>query len=186
MPGFTYIGETLRRLRKELGKTLEEVGVEAKLGRGQLSRIENSRQEATFSTLAKILASQGISRKEFFRRYDLVEAEAFALRKGRDAGEPQGSGEPGATSGRSSELQDLVRRLGGWVRALSEDSPATAQGAVELGEFVFTFKLMPKTQPSAPLPAAPEELAELAEPPLSKRSSSRDSRKARTSRSRQS
>src|SRR4028119_175813 len=78
---FAYVGETLRRLRKERGKTLEELGQEAGLGRGQLSRIENSRQEATLTTLSKILDSKGMSRREFFRRYELVEAEAEAIER---------------------------------------------------------------------------------------------------------
>jgi transcriptional regulator with XRE-family HTH domain len=56
---FAYIGETLRRLRKDRGKTLDEIGQEAGLGRGQLSRIENGRQEATLTTLSKVLVSQG-------------------------------------------------------------------------------------------------------------------------------
>lgn len=184
MQGFAHIGETLRRLRKELGKTLEEIGAEAKLGRGQLSRIENSRQEATLSTLAKILASQGVSRKEFFRRYDLVEAEAFALGKGREAPGEAGVGRA-APAGRSLELQDLFRQFGAWMRALSEDSPSTAQGAVEVGDFVLTFKLMPKAQ--LPIAASPpaREVAE-SEPlaaPAAPGTPSRESRGPRKTRS---
>src|SRR5436305_10304238 len=78
---FGRVGETLRRLRKERGKTLGQLGEEAGLGRGQLSRIENSRQEATLTTLAKILGSQGVSRRDFFHRYELVEGEAVALER---------------------------------------------------------------------------------------------------------
>ena len=55
METFELLGETLRRLRRERDLTLEQVGERAGLGRGQLSRIENSKQEATLSTLAKIL-----------------------------------------------------------------------------------------------------------------------------------
>ena len=67
---FALIGETLRRLRRDKRLTLESLGKTAGLGRGQLSRIENNHQEATLSTLAKILRAQGVSRSEFFRRYD--------------------------------------------------------------------------------------------------------------------
>ena len=52
---FALVGETLRRLRKERHLTLEQLGRQAELGRGQLSRIENGHQEATLKTLAKIL-----------------------------------------------------------------------------------------------------------------------------------
>lgn len=183
MQGFAHIGETLRRLRKELGKTLEEIGAEAKLGRGQLSRIENSRQEATLSTLAKILASQGVSRKEFFRRYDLVEAEAFALGRGRESPAEAGGGKGSAPAGRSLELQDLFRQFGTWMRALSEDSPSTAQGAVEVGDFVFTFKLMPKAQLSLASTAAPSEVTESETPPAPARAP-RGARKTRSPRPR--
>ena len=54
---FEHLGETIRRLRKEKKKTLSALGLEAKVGKGQLSRIENGRQEATLNTLAKILAA---------------------------------------------------------------------------------------------------------------------------------
>src|SRR3954451_23261050 len=75
---FALVGETLRRFRKEKGLTLEKLGEMAGLGRGQLSRIENGHQEATLSTLAKILRCREVSRWEFFRRYERVEAEALA------------------------------------------------------------------------------------------------------------
>src|SRR6187549_555557 len=101
---FAYIGETLRRLRKEKGKTLERLGEEAGLGRGQLSRIENGRQEATLGTLAKILASQGVTRREFFRRYDLVEAEALANER---ASAPE-NGEGGLASRWPEEIQEVL------------------------------------------------------------------------------
>jgi transcriptional regulator with XRE-family HTH domain len=125
---FAFVGETLRRLRKERAKTLAEIGAEARLGRGQLSRIENSRQEATLSTLGKILNSQGVSRREFFRRYDLVEAEALA----RD-------------NSPAAPLETLVE--GG--------SAPVAQGAIEIGDVVVHFRVVSKSAPAAP--AAPPE-----------------------------
>ena len=78
MEMFGLVGETVRRLRKQRGLTLAQLGAQAKLGRGQLSRIENSHQEATFSTMEKILSTLGVSRSEFFKRYDLVEGEKVA------------------------------------------------------------------------------------------------------------
>jgi transcriptional regulator with XRE-family HTH domain len=136
---FAFIGETLRRLRKELGKTLEDLGSEAGLGRGQLSRIENSRQEATLTTLAKILASQGVSRKEFFRRYDLVEGEAYAL--GRTG--PTAESTVQETPESVRELQDLFGRFGSWFRALP-GTQALAQGSIEIGDLVLSFQIAPK------------------------------------------
>src|SRR5437868_14504013 len=97
---FGFVGETLRRLRKERGKTLEQLGEEAGLGRGQLSRIENARQEATLTTLDKILTSQGVSRREFFHRYDLVEGEAAAVERAANdqASQASQAGQPGAAA----------------------------------------------------------------------------------------
>src|SRR5262245_50749029 len=98
---FDLLGETLRRLRKERRLTLEELRRAAGLGRGQLSRIENSKQEATLSTLAKILDCQGVSRRDFFRRYDLVESEALAL-------ERQVSSSDGGETDWPEQIQDVL------------------------------------------------------------------------------
>lgn len=116
---FALVGETVRRLRKEHDMTLAELGAKAKLGRGQLSRIENAHQEATFTTLQKILGALGVSRREFFRRYDLVEAEEIALKGGRP---------PSAEGGEP------------WP----ESPPAMAKGAIEVGEVVVLFRVVPK------------------------------------------
>jgi transcriptional regulator with XRE-family HTH domain len=147
---FAFIGETLRRLRKELGKTMEDLGAEAGLGRGQLSRIENARQEATLSTLAKILASQGVSRTEFFRRYDLVEGEAYAL--GRTGPTPESeAGAEGGPPESVRELQDLFGRFGSWFRSLP-GAQALAQGSIEVGDFVLSFQIAAKRSSVVPLP----------------------------------
>jgi transcriptional regulator with XRE-family HTH domain len=116
---FALVGETVRRLRKQRGLTLAQLGAQAKLGRGQLSRIENAHQEATFSTMGKILGSLGVSRSEFFRRYDLVEGEAVASKAGGPA---------------PSEAEQLA----------PEQSGAVAQGTIELGDVVVYFRVVPK------------------------------------------
>src|SRR6185295_110560 len=119
---FDLIGETLRRLRRERGLTLEELGQRAELGRGQLSRIENAKQEATLSTLAKILACQGVSRREFFRRYELVESEALALERQESAG--------GATDGDwPQEIQQVLSKVDSFVRITLDQPRPVAQGA---------------------------------------------------------
>jgi transcriptional regulator with XRE-family HTH domain len=145
---FAFVGETLRRLRKDRGKTLEHLGEEAGLGRGQLSRIENSRQEATLTTLGKILGSQGVSRREFFRRYDLVEGEALAI--GRAAGgQSAGSGAPGAPSNWPEEIRQVLGKLESFVNMTFHQPRPVAQGAVEFGDFVVLFRVVPKGSPEA-------------------------------------
>ena len=116
---FALLGETVRRLRKERNLTLAQLGAKAKLGRGQLSRIENDHQEATLTTLSKILRALGVTRREFFRRYDLVEAEGLALQ----------SGQPAESASAPS-----------W----SESSTAMAQGAIEVGDVVVLFRVVPR------------------------------------------
>lgn len=151
MDQFDLVGETLRRLRKEKGKTLEQLGEEAGLGRGQLSRIENGRQEATLGTLAKILASQGVTRREFFRRYDLVEAEALANERAA-APEPDET----ALAGRwPEEIQEVLGKVESFVQATFHGPRPVAQGAVEIGDMVVLFRVVPKSPPEPPLPPPP-------------------------------
>ena len=152
MDQFDLVGETLRRLRKEKGKTLERLGEEAGLGRGQLSRIENGRQEATLGTLAKILASQGVTRREFFRRYDLVEAEALANER---ATEPDTH--EAVLAGRwSEEIQEVLGKVESFVQTTFHGPKPVAQGAVEIGDVVVLFRVMPKNPPEEPpLPPPP-------------------------------
>lgn len=151
MDQFAFVGETLRRLRKERGKTLEQIGEEAGLGRGQLSRIENSRQEATLGTLSKILTSQGVSRREFFRRYDLVEAEALANERAseRASGGPGPDG-PAASPERAGwpqEIQDVLGKVESFVQTNLHQPRPVAQGAFEFGEWVVLFRVLPKNAP---------------------------------------
>jgi transcriptional regulator with XRE-family HTH domain len=159
---FALIGETLRRLRRDKGLTLEELGKAAELGRGQLSRIENSRQEATLSTLAKILSSQGVSRREFFRRYDLVESEALLVERqqagGAAAGEAEGEGNW------PQEIQDVLNRVESFVDATLHQPRPVAQGAVEVGDLVVLFRVVPKHPDSGP-PQKPGEPAAPPKPP---------------------
>lgn len=141
LPGvemFAHVGETLRRLRKDRGKTLEEIGKEAGLGRGQLSRIENGHQEATLSTLEKILASQGVSRREFFRRYELVESEARELGRASKPA-PAASREHWA-----QEIQEVLGKVESFVHATLDQPRPIAQGAIEVGDLVVLFRVVPK------------------------------------------
>jgi transcriptional regulator with XRE-family HTH domain len=147
---FKFVGETLRRLRKERGKTLEQLGEEAGLGRGQLSRIENSRQESTLTTLAKILASQGVSRRDFFHRYDLVEAEALAVgRTAAGARPPSGGSSPANPGDWPEEIREVLGKLESFVDMTFHQPRPVAQGAIEFGDLVILFRVVPKSAPEA-------------------------------------
>jgi transcriptional regulator with XRE-family HTH domain len=156
---FGLIGETLRRLRRERDLTLEQVGERAGLGRGQLSRIENSKQEATLSTLAKILACEGVSRREFFRRYDLVEAEALAVGREKD-------GEEAGTPRSPQDVGNLVGRLESFLQSTLDSSGTVAQGAIEIGDLVVMFRVAPRsaTVPGTPQPVPPAGAEKPAKP----------------------
>ncbi len=150
---FEHLGETLRRLRKERGKTLSDLGAEAKVGKGQLSRIENGHQEATLGTLAKILAAHGVGRKEFFRRYDLVEAEATAVHGD--------SGDPGLATSELSlgSVRQALDRFDDFVRATLDRPQPLARGAVELGDYVVFFHVVPRTETTSSPSAEPSREA---------------------------
>ncbi|HXU34335.1 MAG TPA: helix-turn-helix transcriptional regulator [Thermoanaerobaculia bacterium] len=147
---FEHLGETIRRLRKDKKKTLSALGVEAKVGKGQLSRIENGKQEATFNTLAKILAALSVGRKEFFRRYDLVEAEQAAIL----GGERPGGGKPDPGLGSSEPLAGPLRqaldRFDAFVRAVLERPQPLAQGTVEMGDYVVFFRVVARNEAMPP------------------------------------
>ncbi|HEX7183880.1 MAG TPA: helix-turn-helix transcriptional regulator [Thermoanaerobaculia bacterium] len=139
---FSLVGETLRRLRKERGLTLEQLGEEAGLGRGQLSRIENSHQEATFATLEKILSSQGVTRREFFRRYDMVEREARAF-----ANPEEGLGSMKEVW--PDEVQEILDKVESFVSMTFLQPHPVAQGAIEMGNVVVLFRVIAK-KPARP------------------------------------
>ena len=141
---FAYIGETLRRLRKDRGKTLDEIGKEAGLGRGQLSRIENGRQEATLATLSKVLVSQGVSRREFFHRYELVEAEAESIERSGGVPEPAGRQDEWP-----EEVRMALKQVEAFVTAAFLQPRPVAQGTIELGDLVVLFRVVSKNAPPA-------------------------------------
>jgi transcriptional regulator with XRE-family HTH domain len=154
---FALIGETLRRLRKEKDLTLERLGDAAELGRGQLSRIENSHQEATLTTLAKVLNAQGVSRREFFRRYDLVESEALGVERQQTGGAASGEGLW------PQGILDAMSRVEAFARAMLQRSLPVAQGAIEVGDLVVVFRVIPKNAEVQTPAAGPEGIP--AEPP---------------------
>lgn len=167
---FAYIGETLRRMRKERGKTLDEIGKEAGLGRGQLSRIENGRQEATLTTLSKILVSQGMSRHEFFQRYALVETEAEALARSGGVPAPRSREEEWP-----EEVRQALQRVESFVTAAFLQPRPVAQGTLELGDLVVLFRVVSKNPP--PQEEAPEPASLAPAPARSRPSPKRPARR---------
>src|SRR3954462_14469164 len=158
---FALVGETLRRFRKDKGLTLEKLGEMAGLGRGQLSRIENGHQEATLSTLAKILRCLGVSRWELFRRYERVEAEALAA-----AGQETGAA-PAVETDWPREVQDVLGRIESLAHLPLHQPRPVAQGAIEVGDLVVLFRIVPKgAAPEAP----PKSDEPAASPPARRRS----------------
>jgi transcriptional regulator with XRE-family HTH domain len=160
---FDLIGETLRRLRKERGLTLEELRTAASLGRGQLSRIENRKQEATLSTLAKVLECQGVSRREFFRRYELVETEALAV-------ERQEAGADAAAEDWPEEVRTVLSKIDSFVRVTLDQPRSVAQGAVEIGDLMVLFRVVPKDSAARPVPPVKAKGEAGESPPKSKAS----------------
>lgn len=146
---FALVGETLRRFRKDKGLTLEKLGGMAGLGRGQLSRIENGHQEATLSTLAKILRCLEVSRWEFFRRYERVEAEAGAA-AGQETADPAAASWP-------EEIQSFIGRIESLSHLTLHQPRPVAQGAFEVGDLVVLFRVVPKGAAPETSPQAPEE-----------------------------
>ncbi|PYQ62276.1 MAG: hypothetical protein DMF53_13415 [Acidobacteria bacterium] len=159
---FALVGETLRRFRKDKGLTLEKLGEMAGLGRGQLSRIENGHQEATLSTLAKILRCLEVSRWEFFRRYERVEAEALAA-AGRET-----DADPAAASW-PEKIQDVLGRIESLAHLTLHQPRPVAQGAIEVGDLVVLFRIVPKDAAPA-VPAKSEEPAGVPATPAKRRS----------------
>ena len=159
---FALVGETLRRFRKDKGLTLEKLGEMAGLGRGQLSRIENGHQEATLSTLAKILRCLEVSRWEFFRRYERVEAEALAAAGQETDADPAAASWP-------EKIQDVLGRIESLAHLTLHQPRPVAQGAIEVGDLVVLFRIVPKDAAPA-VPAKSEEPAGVPATPAKRRS----------------
>jgi transcriptional regulator with XRE-family HTH domain len=83
------IGQRIRALRAQLDVTLEQLAGEARLTKGQLSRIENGKVSSPVSTLTRIAAALGTEPGAFFQvdtaapRAVLVKAGARKLIVGR-------------------------------------------------------------------------------------------------------
>ncbi len=131
----------MRRVRKEQGKTLSELAAIAKVGKGQLSRIETGKQEITLGTLTKVLSAYGLSRQEFFRRYDLVEiGEVDRSREAPRTG--SGTSDPLHWS---EKIRESIGRIESFLSHAARDTRPVAQGGFEAGEYVVLFRVMPRS-----------------------------------------
>src|SRR4030095_4894140 len=110
----------------------------------QLSRIENQKQEATLKTLSKVLNSQGISRREFFRRYELVEGEAQANARAKVNEQAKEPGENALEGRWPEEIQEVLAKVDSFVQTTFHTPKPVAQGAFEIGDVVVLFRVMPK------------------------------------------
>ncbi len=161
---FEKVGETLRRLRRERRWTLEKLGERAHLGRGQLSRIENGFQEATLTTLAKILSAQGVSRRDFFRRYDLVENEARAVEREAPGAASETYPSPVGGGDLPGEIRDALGAVEAFIQTTLHQARPVAQGAVEVGDFTVLFRIVPRAVAAGEIAEAPA--AEAPPPPV--------------------
>jgi transcriptional regulator with XRE-family HTH domain len=175
MEMFDCVGETLRRIRKERHLTLEDLGAQAELGRGQLSRIENGRQHATLKTLTKILTSQGVSRREFFRRYDLVESEKIQVER---SSLPESGSYPIGTDSAAlpGEIKEVLGRVESFMQSTLRHSQPVAQGAIEVGDFVVLFRVVPRGPAGSDLAAGGPLAVPPSPPPVAARRSRRKKR----------
>ena len=83
-----------------------------------------------------------MSRQEFFRRYDLIEAE-----KRREAGEVA------VEENWPEQVREVVSKVESFVQMTFGQPRPLAQGAVEIGDMVVLFRVMPKNPESPADPA---------------------------------
>lgn len=75
------IGRRIRALREERAVTLEQLTVQTRLTKGQLSRIENGKVSSPVSTLTRIAAALGVQPGSLFSTHD-PESRAVHVKKG--------------------------------------------------------------------------------------------------------
>jgi hypothetical protein len=92
-----------------------------------------------------------VTRREFFRRYDLVEAEALANERAT-VPEPHEA----VLAGRwPEEIQEVLGKVESFVQTTFHGPKPVAQGAVEIGDMVVLFRVVPKNPPEDAPPPSP-------------------------------
>ena len=88
--------------------------------------------------------------EDFFRRYDRVEAEALATAGQETNADPAAASWP-------EEIQDVLGRIESLAHLTLHQPRPVAQGAIEVGDLVVLFRIVPKG-------AAPESPPKSEEP----------------------
>lgn len=75
------IGQNIRNIRKQLGKTLTELATQAQITKSTLSKIETGQISSPVSTLIRIAEAMSVSLADFFQESDNLPKYSFT-RKG--------------------------------------------------------------------------------------------------------
>ncbi len=79
----TYLGNTVRDLRIQLGLTIAEVAERAGISRGMLSKIENAQTATSIDTLEQLANALGVTLARLFRTYNIPTGGAQLVKRGQ-------------------------------------------------------------------------------------------------------
>lgn len=77
-----HIGHVLKTLRLQQKLTIADIGAEARISRGMLSKIENGQTSTSLETLARLCDALGVSLGHLFREYGRPNSGAQVVRHG--------------------------------------------------------------------------------------------------------
>ena len=77
-----HIGHVLKTLRLQQKLTIADIGAEARISRGMLSKIENGQTSTSLETLTRLCDALGVSLGHLFREYDRPNSGAQLVRHG--------------------------------------------------------------------------------------------------------
>ena len=113
-----------------------------------------------------------MTRREFFNRYELVEAEAEGLE--RSGGAPA----PAAGEEWPDEVRQALKKVESFVSAAFQQPRPVAQGTFEIGDLVVLFRVVSKNPPPEPVKSSEETPA--VQQPTPRSASRRPSRRRKT------
>ena len=76
-----YVGNTVRRIRGQLGLTIADVSEKAGISRGMLSKIETAQTATSLDTLGKLANALGVTMATLFRDYGMPSGSAQLVRQ---------------------------------------------------------------------------------------------------------
>ncbi|OIQ88065.1 HTH-type transcriptional regulator PuuR [mine drainage metagenome] len=79
----SYLGNTVRDLRIQLGLTIADVSERAGISRGMLSKIENAQTATSLDTLEQIANALGVTLARLFRTYNIPTGGAQLVKNGQ-------------------------------------------------------------------------------------------------------